>query len=353
MKLSGRSAPTQKQHAHYPSARVESSVRPVSARGWSSLPQQQQQQQQQRSQRLTHCRATLDDAEIAEYVVKWEAMRVTLPEKREKLEKTFQLIDERVTPPETREKLEKTFKLIDEVNSNDPQQINDKGKSWPYRVIYSNWVSEWVRKIDPKASDEMLILAKGRNIESWRLSEIKRDDYAPTSFGQKQWQQDRTVWLTKRLADVMKEAGYDEDSISLVSDFMQQNSDIPDPNDIRKSDLVGPLGSTNYRLLELASMTQVLRDADAMVLLEHSFEQMFDRMTAEEILKVLKRELSRVSEKCIVRVLGMPWNAVAKKLILKALPAPRRYGNILKQIEGVAAASNHPGDGRYKDFDYE
>jgi hypothetical protein len=30
-----------------------------------------------------------------------------------------------------------------------------------------------------------------------------------------------------------------------------------------------------------------------------------------------------------------------------------RYGSILKEIEGVAAASTHPGDWRYRNFDYE
>ena len=88
--------------------------------------------------------------------------------------------------------------------------------------MYSDWVAAWVRKLDPKAPDELLILAKGvwksgsvgamrrcvwlrkgprraahtseplylplssffprllgRSVESWKLSDIKRDDYSP------------------------------------------------------------------------------------------------------------------------------------------------------------------------------
>ena len=49
-----------------------------------------------------------------------------------------------------------------------------------------------VQKLDPKAPDELLILAKGKSVESWRLAEIKRDDYSPNpqvrmQCGLKEW----------------------------------------------------------------------------------------------------------------------------------------------------------------------
>jgi hypothetical protein len=39
------------------------------------------------------------------------------------------------------------------------------GPQVPYRLAYAQWVSEWVVKLYPAASDELLILARGRNIE--------------------------------------------------------------------------------------------------------------------------------------------------------------------------------------------
>lgn len=36
-----------------------------------------------------------------------------------------------------------------------------EGRRVPYRLLYSQWVSEWVSKLDPKASDELLLLARG------------------------------------------------------------------------------------------------------------------------------------------------------------------------------------------------
>jgi len=278
------------------------------------------------------CRATIDDPEFKEFVAKMEEMRPV--------------------PPVLRDKLEKAMALIDEANSKDPSRVTWEGEKVPYRLLYSQWLTEWVQKMDPKASDELLLLARGRNVEGWRLSEIKRDDYAPNTAGVRQWEMDRRKWQAGRLVSIMKDAGYSEASCKLVEDVMADKG-IPDPRDIRVYDLVGPLGMINYRLLEQASMVQTLRDADALVFMERSFPQMVAALEADKVLEQLKRELARVSNKCMARILNMQWTPVQKKLIAKALPSPRRFGDVLKEIEGVAAASTHPGDWRYRNFDYE
>eukprot|EP00195_Chlamydomonas_chlamydogama_P004184 CAMPEP_0202922934 /NCGR_PEP_ID=MMETSP1392-20130828/78183_1 /ASSEMBLY_ACC=CAM_ASM_000868 /TAXON_ID=225041 /ORGANISM="Chlamydomonas chlamydogama, Strain SAG 11-48b" /LENGTH=278 /DNA_ID=CAMNT_0049616589 /DNA_START=278 /DNA_END=1115 /DNA_ORIENTATION=- len=273
-----------------------------------------------------------DDPELQELIQKVEAMRP-------------------VTPAD-RERLKKTLRTIDEINSSDPNKVNIDGVPRPYRVVYSDWVLDWVNKLDPKAPDELLILAKGRSIESWKLADIKRDDYSPNAAGERQWQLDRKTWLANRLTGVMKEAGYNEQSVRFVEEVMLDR-DIPDPREIRKYDLVGPLGLMNLRLLEQAMMIQTLRDADALVFMEKNFPQMFNRMTSDEVLVALKRELSKVSQKCMGILLSMKWSAVQLKLVSKAFPPPRRYASIMKEVEGMAAASTHPGDWRYRDFQYD
>jgi hypothetical protein len=42
-----------------------------------------------------------------------------------------------------------------------PQVTLADGVPRPYRVVYSDWVLSWVKKLDDKASDELIILAKG------------------------------------------------------------------------------------------------------------------------------------------------------------------------------------------------
>ena len=75
---------------------------------------------------------------------------------------------------------------------------------FPCRLAYARWLTEWILRIDPNACDELLLIARGRNIEGWRLSEIRRDDYAPNTPGQRQWEMDRKMWQCNRLLQVLK-----------------------------------------------------------------------------------------------------------------------------------------------------
>ncbi|KAG2424463.1 hypothetical protein HXX76_014515 [Chlamydomonas incerta] len=281
--------------------------------------------------RAPPCRSTLDSPEIAPLVAEMVAAR----------------------PAQTsRDQLAKCLELIDDINSKDPSQVEWEGRRHPYRLLFGQWLSEWVQKLDPGAPDELFILARGKNIESWRLVEIKRDDYSPNSIGQKQWEQDRKAWLANRLKGVMKTAGYSEASCKLAEDFML-GRDLPDPRDVRLYDVTGPMGATNFRLLELLQMVQTLRDAEALVFLDKTFPRMFQELPADEVLTAVKRELAGVSKKCLATALSLPWPPLARKLIGRAVPAPPGWGDVLRVVEGAAAASSHPGDWRYRDFDYE
>ncbi len=55
----------------------------------------------------------------------------------------------------------------------------------------------------------------------------------------------------------------------------------------------------------------------------------------------------------IVTVLKQKWSPVQQRLLQKVLPVPFKFNDIMMDVEGMAAASTHPGDWRYKQFDYE
>lgn len=41
------------------------------------------------------------------------------------------------------------------------------------RLAYSKWMTEWVKRLDPKASDELLLLARGRCVTSHKRHVIQ------------------------------------------------------------------------------------------------------------------------------------------------------------------------------------
>jgi hypothetical protein len=307
-------------------------------------------------------------------------------------------------PPEKRPKLARCLEIIDALNSADPKQVplGPGGKSEPYRLAYGRIVFEQVLKLDPRAPDALLVLARGRQVESWRLPQLfKRDDYAPNTPGVRQYEGDRRRWLARRLLRCMREAGYrgplttteqsaaaaarlqgqpdpfadlgaslepvpsdspdaeeaaeEAAALRLVEGVMLSKG-VPDPRDLRPYDFAAPLGQTNWALLRAALAVQALADADALVFLDLNFARMIEEggMTPDEAASAARKELGRMSAVGVAAALKRPWlDAPLKKVLYKALPVPFKYSDIMLDAEGTAAASVHPGDWRYRDFDYE
>ena len=79
-----------------------------------------------------------------------------------------------------------------------------------------------------------------------------------------------------------------------------------------------------------------------------------DSMPANEVEATVRKELSQLSQRGVVAALRLrKWTPVQEKLLAKAVPKPGRFTDILRNTEGVAASSTHPGDWRFRDFDYE
>ncbi|PNH01176.1 hypothetical protein TSOC_012952 [Tetrabaena socialis] len=56
---------------------------------------------------------------------------------------------------------------------------------------------------------------------------------------------------------------------------------------------------------------------------------------------------------CLAIALQLPWPPLQLKLLRRALPAPPGFGDVLRVLEGTASASSHPGDWRFRGYDYE
>lgn len=77
-------------------------------------------------------------------------------------------------------------------------------------------------------------------------------------------------------------------------------------------------------------------------------------MPANEVEAYARKELSQLSQRGVVTALKMrDWPPVQAKLLARAVPKPNRFVDIMRDTEGVAASSTHPGDWRFRDFDYD
>lgn len=64
-------------------------------------------------------------------------------------------------------RLQQVIAAIDKLNSEDPRQHAYNGRTHPYELIYSQWVTEWVHKLAAEPSEELQIAARGQHVRRW------------------------------------------------------------------------------------------------------------------------------------------------------------------------------------------
>ena len=99
--------------------------------------------------------------------------------------------------------------LIDAANSADPNQVEADGRQWPKELLYSERMSDMLERYKPDSDAVMKLAIRAQHIERWKSS---RKDYPEGRIGYLQWRKNLYKIQASRAAELMQEAGYDEDS---------------------------------------------------------------------------------------------------------------------------------------------
>lgn len=97
--------------------------------------------------------------------------------------------------------------LIDAANRADPNQVNFDGQEWPKELLYSKRMSDMLERYNPEADDVMKLAIRAQHIERWKSS---RQDYPEGRIGYLQWRKDLYKIQASRAAQLLGQAGYDE-----------------------------------------------------------------------------------------------------------------------------------------------
>lgn len=108
---------------------------------------------------------------------------------------------------------EKTIALFDAANSEDPNQEQADGKSWPKELLYSHRMSEMLERFVPDADHVAKLAVRAQHIQRWKSA---RTDYAPDRQGYLLWRTNLYKFHADTAGKLMAEAGYDEESIERV-----------------------------------------------------------------------------------------------------------------------------------------
>ena len=163
--------------------------------------------------------------------------------------------------------------------------------------MYSEWLSDWVLKLCPAASEELRLAARSQHLCRWM---IPRDSYPKTRAGYLQWREALRKFHAHRAGNILRELGFSEPPIKRVQDLNLKNNFPHDPE------------------------SRVLEDALCLVFLQHQLAELASRTDEQKMVRALEKSWTKMSPAGRAEALKLPFGPREKTLLDRALnpPAP-------------------------------
>ena len=168
---------------------------------------------------------------------------------------------------------EQSMALIDAANSEDPNQETADGKDWPKELLYSHRMTDMQQRFAPDADDAMKLAMRAQHIQRWKS---RRDAYPMDRIGYLQWRKDLYKIQAQTAADLLAQAGYDEDVIDRVSQAVAKKAIKENPD------------------------TQLLEDVTDLVFIEHymlAFANKHPEYDEEKWLDIIRKTWNKMSDR--------------------------------------------------------
>ena len=99
------------------------------------------------------------------------------------------------------------IRRFDAENSRDPNMELADGQPHPRELIYAQWLTDWVLKLSPNASEPLRLAARCQHICRWV---IPRSSYPLDKPGYLRWRADLKKFHADRSGKILREVGYDD-----------------------------------------------------------------------------------------------------------------------------------------------
>lgn len=203
--------------------------------------------------------------------------------------------DQRVSPqfqPIDPARFQSALRRFDEENSRDPNSIAVDGSAQPRELLYAQWLTDWVLKLSPDASEQLRLAARCQHLCRWM---IPRESYPMTRAGYLKWREDLKRFHAQRAGEILREAGYPDETIRRVQELnLKKNF----PNDLE---------------------SRVLEDALCLVFLQHQFADLAAKTADDKMITALQKSWKKMTPAAHAEALKLPYSAREKDLIERAL----------------------------------
>lgn len=186
------------------------------------------------------------------------------------------------------------LRRFDEANSRDPNPENLAGRAQPREFVYAQWLTDWVLKLSPAASEALRLAARCQHICRW---EIPRETYPMDKPGYLRWRADLKKFHAEKSAAILRDVGYESVMVRRVQELNLKQNHPKDPE------------------------VCVLEDALCLVFLEHQLAPLAAKATDEKVINALQKSWRKMTPAAQAEALKLNYAPREKELITRALVA--------------------------------
>ena len=183
------------------------------------------------------------------------------------------------------------IRMFDQANSEDPNIEVINGQPMPKGLVYGQRMSARLAVFAPDAPETVKLAARAQHIRRW---EVPRDTYPEGRAGYLKWRTD----LYKRHGDIagaiMKDVGYDGETIERVQTLLRKRGLKTDPE------------------------VQLMEDVICLVFLEHYFHDFAHQHDEQKLIPILQKTWNKMTDKAHEAALALDYAPEDLAVIQKA-----------------------------------
>jgi hypothetical protein len=191
-----------------------------------------------------------------------------------------------------RSKPEQAFHFFDTYNQQGPGTLIWNGQEYPVEYFYAIKLYEWVKKLEPLASEPLLLASRCQHIGRW---EIPRNTYPDGRVGYLKWRSDLSKFHAAKASEILQSVGYDIDTIHRVSEIILK------------------------KRLSADSEVQTMENALCLVFLEFQYDDLIEKQPEEKMISILQKTWAKMSEPGRQAALALSYSDKGMTLLNKAL----------------------------------
>lgn len=189
-------------------------------------------------------------------------------------------------------RFEAAIAAIDAANADDPHTIEVRGEVRPKELAHAELMTEWVRRLDPDASEAQLLAARAHHLRRWSSP---RSGYPDGRAGYLRWRADLKKQHAEEVGGILAAAGYEAETIDAVQRIVRKAGLGSDP------------------------AVQVHEDALCLVFLETQLASTADQLGDDHIVEVIRKTAAKMSPAGLAEVAAIPMRDHDRELLARAL----------------------------------